>query len=61
MKTNCRKKALTFGEFIARIYDVCGKRKARGMVRLALKAHLIEFRGKQRLVISEDFNPGVKI
>jgi hypothetical protein len=29
---------------VEQIYNVCGKRKARGMVRLALKAHFIEFR-----------------
>ena len=52
MKTNCRQKALTFGEFIARIYDICGERKASGIVRLALKAHLVEFRGQRRFVIS---------
>jgi len=28
MKANHNKKTLTFGEFIARVYDVCGKRKA---------------------------------
>jgi len=43
MKTHGRKRNLTFGEFIERVYDVCGKRKARGIVRLAIKAHLIEF------------------
>ena len=53
MKANCRKKTLTFGEFIARVYDVCGKRKAKGIVRLAIKAHLIEFRGDDRFVVSE--------
>lgn len=47
MKTNCRKRCLTFGEFIAHIYDVCGERKARGIVHLAIKARLIEFRGQQ--------------
>ena len=51
MKTDCRKKSLTFGEFIAGIYDVCGKRKATGIVRLAIKARLIEFRGQQRFTI----------
>jgi hypothetical protein len=35
MKTNCRKKPLTFGEFIERVYDACGKHKAKGIVRLA--------------------------
>ena len=52
MKTNCRKKSLKFGEFIASVYDVCGKRKAGGIVRLAIKARLVAFRGPQRFVIS---------
>jgi hypothetical protein len=52
MKSNRRKKSLTFGEFIASVYDVCDKRQARGFVRLALKAHLVEFHGQQRFVIS---------
>ena len=52
MKSNCQKKSLTFGEFIACVYDGCGKRKASGIVRLAVKAHLIEFCGQQRFVIS---------
>ena len=46
MKTNDRKKALTFGEFIASVYDACGKRKAIGMVRLAIETHWVEFRGQ---------------
>ena len=52
MKSNGRKKALTFGEFIASVYDACGKRKAIGMVRLALETHWLEFRGQQRFVIT---------
>ena len=52
MKTNGKKKALTFGEFIASVYDACGKRKARGIVRLAIETRWIEFRGRQRIVIS---------
>jgi len=52
MKTNCRKKHLTFGEFIMAVYDACDRQKAEGIVRLAIKARLIEFRGKQRRVIS---------
>jgi hypothetical protein len=51
MKTNCRKKSLTFGEFIAGVYDVCGKRKARGIVRLAVKAHWVAFRGQARFAL----------
>ncbi len=52
MKTNPKKKALTFGEFIASVYDVYGRRKAREIVRFAIKAHLFEFRGQQRVVIT---------
>jgi hypothetical protein len=52
MKTSQKKKALTFGEFVASVYEACGKRKARGIVRLAVNAHLVEFRGQQRFVIS---------
>ena len=52
MKTNSTKISPTLGEFITRIYDVCGERKASGIVRLAMKAHLIEFREQQRVVVS---------
>ena len=53
MKTNCRKQHLMFGEFIMAVYDAYGRQKAEGIVRLAVKAHLIEFRGHNRLVILE--------
>jgi hypothetical protein len=53
MKTNCRKKPLTFGEFIASVYDACGRQKAEGIVRLAVNTHLVEFRGHDRFVIHE--------
>jgi hypothetical protein len=52
MKTTSKKKTLTFGDFIVGIYEVCGKRKARGMVQLAVNAHLLEFRGPRRFWIS---------
>ena len=52
MKINHKPKPLTLGEFIASVYDAHGKHKARGIVRLALKAHLVEFCGPQRFVIS---------
>jgi hypothetical protein len=51
MKSNCRKKSLTFGEFVARVCYIRGERKAGGFVPLVVKSHLIEFRGHQRLVI----------
>jgi hypothetical protein len=42
-----KKKPLTFGEFVAASYRAWGKRKANAIIRLALKAHLIEFCGQQ--------------
>jgi len=53
MKSTQEKKTLTFGEFIMDVYDGLGKRRAKGMVWLAVNAHLVEFRGQQRFVISE--------
>jgi hypothetical protein len=52
MKTSSKKKTLTFGDFVVGIYEVCGKRKAKGIVQLAVNAHLLEFRGAQRFFIS---------
>jgi hypothetical protein len=46
MKANPKKKEQTFDELIAGGYDVCGKHKAMGIAWLALKAHLVEFRGQ---------------
>jgi hypothetical protein len=54
MKTNHKKRALTFGDFIAAAYRAWGARRARGLVRLALNAHLVVFRGQQRFVILEE-------
>ena len=44
MKINSADRNLTFGEFIARTYDVFGERLARGIVQISIKSHLIEFR-----------------
>jgi hypothetical protein len=52
MKASHRKKALTFGDLIATVYDACGKRRARGIVRLAVNAHVVAFRGHRHFVIS---------
>jgi len=52
MKPKSRKRYLTFGEFVAHVYDVWGERKGRGIVHLAIKTHLIEFNGDKRFVIS---------
>jgi hypothetical protein len=61
MKANQGKKALTFGEFILAVYDAWGKRRARGIVWLAVKARLVKFRGQRRLRFLENFNLEVKI
>jgi hypothetical protein len=52
MKTK-HEKALTFGEFIMAAYDTCGKRRARGILRLAAEARLIVFQEQDRLMISQ--------
>lgn len=54
MKTIRDKKSLTFGDLIAATYRVWGAHRAKGVVRLAVNAHLVVFRGQQRLVISEE-------
>jgi hypothetical protein len=52
MNGQLKKKPLTFGEFVAGGYRAWGKRRANGIIRLALKAHLLEFRGQQHYKIS---------
>jgi len=52
MKAHPGKEPLTFGEFVAGGYRAWGKRRAMGIIRLAVKSHLIEFRGQQRFAIS---------
>ncbi|NQU12288.1 hypothetical protein HQ590_15945 [bacterium] len=50
MKPHPQQKGLTFGELIAAVYQTCGRRRAGGILRLAIKAHVVVFRGHQRLV-----------
>jgi len=52
MNTHPSKKPLTFGDFVEGSYRAWGKRKAVGIIRLAIKAHWIEFRGQHRFVVS---------
>ena len=54
IKTNCKKRGLRFGDFIAAAYRAWGRRRAKGFVRLAVNAHLVVFRGRQRVVITEE-------
>jgi hypothetical protein len=43
---------LTFGAFVANVYRVWGKRRAKGIIHLAIKAHMIEFCGAERFRFS---------
>ena len=52
MKATSKKKVLTFGEFIAAAHATWGKRQARGLVRLAVNAHLIHFLGHKQYLVS---------
>jgi hypothetical protein len=47
MKATHKKKALTFGNLIETVYGVCGNRRARGIIRLAIDAHVVVFRKQQ--------------
>jgi hypothetical protein len=46
MESKQGQKALRFGDFIIATYDTFGERRAKGIIRLALKAHLVEFEGE---------------
>ena len=53
MMINQKPTPLTFGDLIAAVYAACGKQKAKGIVRLAVNTHHVEFRGPDRFVILE--------
>ena len=52
LKVGPQRKPLTFGDFVAGVYQTWGERRAKGIVQLSLKMHLVEFRGADRFVIS---------
>jgi hypothetical protein len=52
VKAHPGNKPLTFGAFVAGACRAWGKRRAVGIIRLAIKAHMIEFRGTERFVIN---------
>jgi hypothetical protein len=52
VKAQVWKKPLTFGDFVAGVYHIWGERKAIGILRLAIEVHVVEFRGKERFMIS---------
>jgi hypothetical protein len=53
MKTKQMKRALTFGGLIENFYNAYGQRSANGILRLAVKAHLVAFHGRNRYDLSE--------
>jgi len=52
VKSLSRRKQLTFGDFVADAYRALGGRRANGFIQLALKAHIVHFRGRKRFVLS---------
>jgi hypothetical protein len=48
MKANHKQKALTLGNLVETVYGICGNRRARGIIRLAMDAHVVVFREQQR-------------
>jgi hypothetical protein len=50
-KIHPKTQPLTFGDFVAGVYHTCGKRRAKGIVHLAVAMHLVEFCGPERIVI----------
>jgi hypothetical protein len=53
MKTKRRKKPLTFGGFITAAHDTWGKRRAKGIVWLAVNSQLVKFKGPKRFKFSK--------
>jgi hypothetical protein len=49
MKANHQRRALTFGDLIETVYGICGNRRAGGIIRLAVDAHVVVFREQQRV------------
>jgi len=50
-KVHSKKKPMTFGDFVAGVYETWGKRRAKGIIHLAVKVRLVQFCGPERIVI----------
>lgn len=48
VKVRHKKQPIRFGDWIARVYDVCGERKAPMIVQLAVNGRVVKFRERQR-------------
>jgi hypothetical protein len=51
VKVRHKKKPLLFGEWIVRVYDVCGERRAPTVVQLAVNRRAVTFREQQRFIV----------
>ncbi len=51
MKVRHKKKPLLFGDWIVRVFDVCGERRASAVVQLAIHRRAVTFREQQRFVV----------
>ena len=54
MKTVLAKTGPTFGGLVVNFYNTFGERNAKGVLRLAVKAGLIGFRGRNHYVVSRE-------
>jgi len=54
MKSTPTKTGLTFGGLVVNFYNTFGERNAKGVLRLAIKAGLIGFRGRNHYVVSRE-------
>ncbi len=52
MKHLQTKKTIRLGDLIAAVYEACGRQKARGILRLALDAHVVTFRSRHPYQLS---------
>jgi hypothetical protein len=58
MKGLPKKKTMELGDLIAAVYEACGRQRARGILRLAIGAHLVTFRGRHPYQFAPVESPG---
>jgi hypothetical protein len=52
MNSISKKKALTFGGYIAAVCEAYGSRRGKTIVQHAVNAHLLKFRSQRRFLVS---------
>jgi len=43
---------MTLGDFVSGVYETWGKRRAKGIIKLAFATHLVELRGTDHFTVS---------